>query len=113
MKILASLCVAFCFVATPTYLSADDTANTKTTAESTKPTGLFAGMLGSVTEATIQMSDQSLDYLAKRETAKKLATFQKNYYDSLIELGFDEDQAFTLLRDLGNPMLDHTRRRTD
>ncbi len=113
MRTLIPLFTALCFVASPTCLWADTNANAETATESEKPSGFFAGMLGNVTDATIQMSDKYLDYLARPETAKKLATFQKNYYDSLVELGFDKDQAFILLRDLGNPLLDYTRRRSD
>lgn len=76
--------------------------------------GLFSGMFGGMADVTIQISDKYLDYLAKPETAMKLAKFQKNYYESLIELGFDKDQAFTLVRDLGNPMIEHgSGRNTD
>lgn len=113
MRNLIPLFAALCIAVSPACLWADTNANAETATEPEKSAGFFAGMLGSVTDATIQMSDKYLDYLARPETAKKLATFQKNYYDSLVELGFDKDQAFILLRDLGNPMLEHTRRRSD
>jgi hypothetical protein len=48
--------------------------------------------------------DAYLDYLARPETAEKLATFQKNHYDALVKRGFSADQAFQLVREMGNPL---------
>jgi len=63
------------------------------------------GMFDKLFDMNMQFTDRYLDYLAKPETVKKLANFQKNYYDSLLEAGFDKDQAIALVRDFGNPML--------
>jgi hypothetical protein len=45
-----------------------------------------------------------LNFFALPQTGEKIATFQKNYYDALIKKGFSEEQAFQLVRDVGNPL---------
>jgi hypothetical protein len=52
----------------------------------------------------VKVLDTYLDYLARPKTVEKLATFQKNYYEALIKKGFTEEQAFQLVRDMGNPL---------
>jgi hypothetical protein len=54
--------------------------------------GMFEGMFNAM-----------LDLLAEPATAKKLAAFQRNYYEALQEEGFSEEQAFELVTS-GNPM---------
>ena len=88
---IALLCLMI-FVTSP---SADDV-------NAQQPAGRFDGVFN----MAIHLNDRYLDYLAKPETTKRLATFQKNYYDSLIEAGFDKDQAIALVRAFGNPMAD-------
>lgn len=78
------------------------------------PANLFGGFFGEsmqsqLTEMATKFTDGYLDYLAKPQTVKKLATFQKNYYDALIEQGFEKDQAFELLLRFGNPLTDGPR----
>ena len=78
------------------------------------PANLLGGFFGDsmqtqLTAFATGVMDGYLDYLGKRETAKKLATFQKNYYDALIEQGFTKDQAFELLLRFGNPLADGPR----
>jgi hypothetical protein len=75
------------------------------------PANLFGGLFGDsmqaqLTEMATKMIDGYLDYLAKPQTVKKLATFQKNYYDALIEQGFTKEQAFELVLRFGNPLQD-------
>ncbi|GAA5504877.1 hypothetical protein [Novipirellula caenicola] len=101
-----------CFLSITCVVVAEDAVSGNGAPAARANTGLFSGVFSSMADVTIQASDKYLDYLAKPETAKKLATFQKNYYDSLIELGFDKEQAFTLLRDLGNPMIEHGTNRS-
>lgn len=104
VRFLMCLALGFLmFVAQASQASAQPPADEAKVEVSSK--GLFSGMFGGMAEMTIRLTDQYLDYLAQPETAKKMATFQKNYYDSLIELGFDKEQAFTLVRDMGNPMM--------
>lgn len=77
----------------------------------TQPPSLPAFLLGDsmpaqLTELATKVMDGYLDYFAQPETAKKLATFQKNYYDALIEKGFTKEQAFELVLRHGNPLAD-------
>jgi len=44
-----------------------------------------------------------IDYLARPETAAKLATFAKNYFDELIKRGFTREEALLLVRGVGIP----------
>lgn len=63
-------------------------------------------MPAQITDLATKVMDGYLDYFAQPETAKKLATFQKNYYDALIEKGFTKEQAFELVLRHGNPLAD-------
>lgn len=38
-----------------------------------------------------------LDFLVRPETADQMATFMKNYYDSLVKKGFSEEQAMRIV----------------
>lgn len=42
--------------------------------------------------------------LARRETAERLATFTKNYYDALVAKGFTKDEALRIVIGQGIPM---------
>ena len=53
---------------------------------------LMGGMYGGI-----------IDYLARPETAAKLATFAKNYFDELIKRGFTREEALMLVRGVGIP----------
>ena len=53
---------------------------------------LMGGMYGGIVE-----------YLARPETAAKLATFAKNYFDELIKRGFTREEALLLVRGVGIP----------
>ena len=53
---------------------------------------LMGGMYGGI-----------IDYLARPETAAKLATFAKNYFDELIKRGFTREEALLLVRGVGIP----------
>lgn len=44
-----------------------------------------------------------IDFLARPETAAKLATFAKNYFDELIKRGFSREEALMLVRGVGIP----------
>lgn len=61
-------------------------------------------MYDQLTDAALRVTDRYLDHISKPETATKLAKFQKNYYDALLEQGFNQDQAFTLVREAGSPL---------
>ena len=44
-----------------------------------------------------------IDYLAQPETAVKLATFAKNYFDELLKRGFSREEALILVQGVGIP----------
>ena len=69
-----------------------------------KPQSFFGSMYGELVSTALQVTDRYLDHLAKPETAAKIATIQKNYYDALINKGFTNEQAFILVREAGNPL---------
>jgi len=46
-----------------------------------------------------------LDFLSEAETADKMATFTKNYYDALIKKGFTPEQALKIVIGQGIPSL--------
>ncbi len=52
----------------------------------------------------VRVSEKYLDFLAQKSTTDKLATFQKNYFDALVLKGFNREEAFQLVRDMGNPL---------
>jgi hypothetical protein len=83
-------------------IGADDSAETQTPpiSELFNPSALH----DQLTAALVKVLDAYLDYLARPETSSRLATFQRNYYNALVEKGFTEKQAFRLVRDLGNPL---------
>lgn len=51
------------------------------------------------------MLDGMLTTLARPESAEKLATFTRNYYEALIRKGFTEEQALRLVAAVGFPSL--------
>ena len=53
---------------------------------------LMGGMYGGI-----------IDYLARPETAVKLASFAKNYFDELVKRGFSREEAILLVRGVGIP----------
>ena len=111
--LLIALFVAAALFATSNAACAQDSSNTDQTKPIT-PASVFGGVFGDsmqaqLTEMATKVIDGYLDYLAKPQTTKKLATFQKNYYDALIEQGFTKEQAFELLLRFGNPLTDGPR----
>ncbi|MGD2135626.1 MAG: hypothetical protein PVF27_05670 [Gemmatimonadales bacterium] len=51
------------------------------------------------------MMDGMLTLLARPESAEKLATFTRNYYEALIRKGFTEEQALRLVAAIGFPSM--------
>lgn len=77
--------------------------------EEISPASLFGAMnvgpmYEQLTDVALKVSDRYLDHISKPETTTRLATYQKNYYDALLKQGFTEEQAFTLVREAGNPL---------
>lgn len=64
----------------------------------------FSQLFESMQPVLTKTVETYLNFLALPQTGEKIATFQKNYYDALIKKGFSEEQAFQLVRDLGNPL---------
>jgi hypothetical protein len=59
-----------------------------------------APMLGQVMKI---MMLSTFDVLSEPESAEKLATFTKNYYDALVEKGFSKDEALKIVTSVGMP----------
>lgn len=91
-----------CFLALATAAPAGEEAGQRPNA--TSPLFKHSELQGQLLSLLVQAADVYLDYLARPQTAEKLATFQKNYYDALIKKGFSKEQAFQLVRDAGNPL---------
>jgi hypothetical protein len=69
-------------------------------------TGFFMDMMGPTFGIMMeQMMDALIRVLEQPETADRLATFARNYYDALVEKGFTEDQALRLVIAIGFPAL--------
>ena len=51
------------------------------------------------------MMDAMFTSLAKKESAEKLATFNKNYYDALLAQGFTKEQALQIVVSIGIPSI--------
>ncbi|MEP7326544.1 MAG: hypothetical protein ABI836_11390 [Gemmatimonadota bacterium] len=57
---------------------------------------IFSTMMGSMYAGIIE-------YMARPETAAKLAAFTKNYFDELMKKGFTREEALMLVRGMGMP----------
>lgn len=111
--LMFALIMTLAMVVSPNTATGQDSIDPKGK-EGASPANLFGGlfddsMQAQLTEMATKVIDGYLDYLAKPQTAKKLATFQKNYYDALIEQGFTKEQAFELVLRFGNPLADGPR----
>jgi len=51
------------------------------------------------------MMETMFDFLAKPETAEKLAVYTRNYYDALIKKGFSEEEALRIVTAIGFPAM--------
>jgi hypothetical protein len=69
-----------------------------------QPENQFSQLFESIQPMLTKTLETYLDFLAHPQTGEKIATFQKNYYDALMKKGFSGDQAFQLMRDIGNPL---------
>ncbi|KPJ65496.1 MAG: hypothetical protein AMJ45_05105 [Syntrophobacter sp. DG_60] len=61
---------------------------------------MMAPMFGQMMKV---MMETMVEVLAQQETADKLATYTKNYYDALIKKGFSEDEALQIVKAVGFP----------
>jgi hypothetical protein len=63
----------------------------------------MAAMGPMMARMTSAMMAATYDNLAKPETAQKLATFVRNYYEALIAKGFAKDEALRIAASVGLP----------
>lgn len=69
-------------------------------------TAFFMDMMGPTFSIMMeQMMEALIEVLERPETAERLATFARNYYEALIDKGFTEDQALRLVIAIGFPAL--------
>ena len=61
----------------------------------------FPTMMGNMMAVSMRAV---LDELAKRETAQKMATFTKNYFDALVAQGFSREEALRIVSAHGVPL---------
>jgi len=66
-------------------------------ASETKERSFEAAITEAFTPALAKLFDSALDYLARPETAQKLAKAKKQLYDALIAEGFTKDEAFRII----------------
>ncbi len=96
---LIALVIVMVSVTTPRVARAQDPAE----ADSLAMMQEFMGpMMGSM---MANMMDGMLNMLARPESAEKLATFTRNYYEALLRKGFTDEQALRLVTAIGFPTL--------
>lgn len=62
---------------------------------------MMGPMMGMMMEG---MMESMLATLAKPQTAERLATFTKSYYDALVRKGFTKEEALRIVTAVGIPM---------
>ena len=67
---------------------------------------MMGPMMGQMMQS---MMEGTLQVLAKPETAERLATFTRNYYDALVRKGFTKVEALEIVTKIGVPMPGMTR----
>ena len=77
-------CLSMALLGSPNFATAQDSTGPPQGNQVT-PADVLGGFFGDsmqaqITEITTKMIDGYLDYLAKPQTTKRLATFQKGYY---------------------------------
>lgn len=64
----------------------------------------MSGMMGMMyRQMTEVMMEVTLEVLTRPESAEKLATFTRNYYEALLRKGFTEEQAIRIVAAAGVP----------
>src|SRR2546422_10963355 len=76
-------------------------------AQQAQMTSMMGPMMGQMMEA---MMEGMLRVMAKPESADRLATFTKNYYDALIRKGFTKEQALQIVIATGMPRMPNAGR---
>ncbi len=86
-------------IATPRAARAQDPAHADSMAMMQEMMGpMMSSMMASMMEGMLTV-------LAKPESADRLATFTRNYYEALLRKGFNEEQALRLTAAVGFPAL--------
>jgi len=62
--------------------------------------GAMAPMMGKMMEAMIEAQ---LSVVSKPESAQKMATYVKNFYEALIKQGFSKEEAFKIVTSVSLP----------
>ena len=86
-------------VLTETPVSAQESQNEPSPEEMMEAMGPMMGNM------MTNMLEMTLAVMAKPETAKRLATFTKNYYDALVAKGFSKEDALRIVTATGVPSL--------
>ncbi len=60
----------------------------------------MAPMMGNMMEAMIEAQ---LSVISKPESAEKMATYVKNFYEALLKRGFSKDEAFKIVTSVSIP----------
>jgi hypothetical protein len=95
--------LTFLFAAAPRVLSAqEDQRNPDLQEQMERMAPLWRQMSVGVIEVT-------LEELSKKETADQLATFTRNFYESLLEKRFTKVEAIEIVKAVGIPFLPSLR----
>jgi hypothetical protein len=88
--------------ATPVFAAEED-SDGKSPAEMQREMEMLMGpAMGQMMQG---MMDAMFMVLAKPETAERLASFTKNYYDALVKKGFTKDEALRIVSSVGMPSM--------
>lgn len=105
-RILIVLAVGFFLIFASLFPILLPAQSTKEEEPSPEEMEMFDEMMVKMMES---MLNGMLNIMAKRESADKMATFSKNYYDALIAKGFSKDAALQIVISTGIPSIPSSR----
>ena len=110
VRLFVLVVITTTFLAYPVVSSAQMPATGASAQAGQQPTAadmeaMMAGMSSGMMQMMQSMLDMLLNYFAKRETAVKLASFTRNYYDELIKQGFSKEDALRIVAYAGIPSM--------
>ena len=92
-------------------VSQQPTVSESLRAQMAQTSAMMGPMMGQMMEAMMEaMMEGMLRVMAKPESADRLATFTKNYYDALIRKGFTKEQALQIVIATGMPRMPNAGR---
>jgi alkanesulfonate monooxygenase SsuD/methylene tetrahydromethanopterin reductase-like flavin-dependent oxidoreductase (luciferase family) len=97
--------VMFFVLLAPTALAAQektDTVRVEVPEQMEAQMAMMGPMMGQMMQA---MMEGLLAILAKPETAERIATFTKNYFDALVAKGFTKEEALRIVMAHGIPSM--------